>query len=366
MNNPYQNLPKTRYWRTAVGDHSPFQISGLWTPKFKIGRKTHIATAGSCFAQHISRALVARGHKWIDAEPAPAHMTAQARLDYHYGTFSFRTGNIYTTKMLYQWLSWASGETEPPEELWEKDGRYYDPFRPGVELGGFKTEAEAYASRAVTIAAVRSAIEQANVFVFTLGLTEAWQDIETHVEYAVCPGTIAGQFDANKHAFTNHNFSSTYKHLKQAIKLMRKINRGINLLLTVSPVPLTATATGDHVLTATSLSKSVLRAVAGEMKDSNPRVDYFPSYEIITHPAFRGMFYAPNQRSVVPMGVNFVMEHFFRDQKVAFSKKVTEVGPYGMPRERVIESDAIIKEAETDAGSADDIRCEEEILDAFS
>jgi hypothetical protein len=364
MSNPYQNLPKSRYWKTAVGDKSPFQISGLWAPKFKISRKTAIVTAGSCFAQHISRALVARGHRWIDAEPAPEHMMAQAKLDYHYGTFSFRTGNIYTTKMLQQWLSWSVGETEPPEVLWRKDGRFYDPFRPGVELGGFKTEAEAYASRAITIAAVHKAVEQANVFVFTLGLTEAWQNIETGVEYAVCPGTIAGQFDANKHIFVNHNFSSTYNYLKQALKLMRKINGKINILLTVSPVPLTATATHDHVLTATSQSKSILRAVAGEMKDSSPRIDYFPSYEIITHPAFRGMFYALNQRSVVPTGVNFVMENFFRDQKATFTKTVTEVGPYGAPRERVIESESPSKETESSA--ADDIRCEEEILDAFS
>jgi hypothetical protein len=147
---------------------------------------------------------------------------------------------------------------------------------------------------------------------------------------------------------------------------MRKINSGINILLTVSPVPLTATATNDHVLTATSQSKSILRAVAGEAKGSSPRIDYFPSYEIITHPAFRGMFYAPNQRSVVPMGVNFVMEHFFRDQKAAFTKTVTEVGPYGAPKERIIEVDAPSEGIEGTTNSVDDIRCEEEILDAFS
>lgn len=369
MKNPYTDLPNSQYWRTAVGERSPFQIEGLWRPKFKIKPRTHIITAGSCFAQHIGRALKNRGYRWVDAEPAPVHMSEQAKLDYHYGTFSFRTGNIYTPKMLYQWVSWAAEESEAPKVLWQKDGRYYDPFRPAVEHNGFATEAEAYASRNVTIKAVRSAIEQANVFVFTLGLTEAWQDKDTGIEYAICPGTIAGRFDPEKHKFENHSFSSTQRYLKTAIKIMRKINPRISILLTVSPVPLTATASGDHVLTATSYSKSILRAAAGELVRRSKNIDYFPSYEIITHPAFRGMFYAPNQRSIDPKGVEIVMNHFFRDQEAAFSKTYTVRGAYGVEKQVIVDSEAEEPGywGKTDTPFvAEDIRCEEEMLDAFS
>lgn len=365
---PYADLPQDRFWRTAVADRSPFQIRGLWKPRFRIRRRTRIITAGSCFAQHISRALVQRNYKWIDAEPAPTALRDTSRRDFHYGTFSFRTGNIYTPKMLHQWVSWAAGTATPPEITWEKDGRFYDPFRPAVEPGGFATAAELFQSRAVTIAAVRRAVEQASVFVFTLGLTEAWEDAEGGFEYALCPGTIAGRFDAAAHRFVNHGFRATFGALKAAMNTAREMNPNLRFLLTVSPVPLTATASDDHVLTATSQSKSVLRAVAGEMKAMQSFVDYFPSYEIITHPAFRGMFFDPNMRTVDPKGVAFVMDAFFQDQFDAFAKTVQVQAPYGETVERVIGPEDAAPDADGagEAETAEDIRCEEEMLDAFS
>ena len=368
MTHPYHDLPADRFWRTAVAEKSAFQIQGLWKPRFHIKHRTWLATAGSCFAQHISRALVARGHKWVDAEPAPQTMTAQAKRDYHYGIFSFRTGNIYTPNMLRQWLSWATGTTEPPKVVWEKDGRFYDPFRPAVELNGFASAEELYASRDVTIAAVRHAVETAGCFVFTLGLTEAWVDREGEFEYAICPGTVAGTFDPERHVFVNHGFQDTFGHLQAAIKLARSLNKSLQFLLTVSPVPLTATASEEHVLNATSLSKSVLRAVAGEMKTRYRYVDYFPSYEIITHPAFRGMFFEPNMRSVDPKGVDFVMNSFFQDQFTAFSKTVTIQQPYGVLETRTIgpEDPPPKRALEEPADEAADILCEEEMLDAFA
>ena len=45
--------------------------------------------------------------------------------------------------------------------------------------------------------------------------------------------------------------------------LLRDYNENMRFILTVSPVPLVATAGSEHVLAATLYSKSVLRAVAG-------------------------------------------------------------------------------------------------------
>lgn len=83
------------------------------------------------------------------------------------------------------------------------------------------------------------------------------------------------------------------------------------MLLTVSPVPLTATATDNHILPAAIYSKSVLRAVAGDMAEDNDDVFYFPSYEIISSHPSGGMFFNPDQRTVNLFGVNYVISHFF-------------------------------------------------------
>lgn len=120
MSHPYETLPEDRFWRTAVAERDALEIAGLWKPRHQIGRRTGIVTAGSCFAQHFAKALVARRYRWLDFEPGPAGLTAEQRKDYHYGTFSFRTGNIYTPRMLRQWLTWALTDTPLPDEVWER------------------------------------------------------------------------------------------------------------------------------------------------------------------------------------------------------------------------------------------------------
>jgi hypothetical protein len=111
--------------------------------------------------------------------------------------------------------------------------------------------------------------------------------------------------------------------------------------------------------------------VAGEILTTHRFVDYFPSYEIITHPAFRGMFFQPNMRGVTQQGVNFVMDQFFGDQTRTFSRSVEVHGPYGTVETRVIGPDQplprkAIETAEAQEDVSDEILCEEEMLDAFS
>ena len=75
----------------------------------------------------------------------------------------------------------------------------------------------------------------------------------------------------------------------------------MKFIVTVSPVPLTATASGQHVEVATAGSKAILRAACGRLIEKFRDVDYVPSYEIITSQTARGAFYAPNLRSVTPV-----------------------------------------------------------------
>ncbi|MFD4575727.1 GSCFA domain-containing protein [Streptomyces sp. NPDC058417] len=309
--NPYTRQPARAFWRTAVAEPEPAHIAGLWTPKFTIGPDDPVITAGSCFARHIGRALLDEGMHWYDAEPPPPGLTAPAREDRGYGRFSFRTGNVYTAAALRQWVAWALEAEQPPQEYWEEDGRFHDPYRPSLEPDGFATPEALAASRAVTLAALRRALLKADVLVFTLGLTEAWHDTVTGTVLPMCPGTVRGTFDPTRHVLRNHTVAQVHQDLTDTLALAHTVNPALRTILTVSPVPLTATATDRHVLVATTHSKSVLRAAAGQLADESPDVDYFPSYEIVTGHPYRAAFYAPNLRTVTPDGVAFVMRHFF-------------------------------------------------------
>jgi surfactin synthase thioesterase subunit len=308
---PYRSLPARAFWRTAVAEPDPEEIAEVWQPAFTVGQDAPILTAGSCFAQHIGRALLRAGMNWYDTEPPPPGLTAAERSARHYGEFSFRTGNIYTAAMLRQWLSWAVGDTVPPADgAWPEGGRYFDPYRPAIEPAGYPSVAAVHAAREVTLAAIRTGLRRACCLMFTLGLTEAWHDASNGTVYPVCPGTVRGRFDQRRHVFRNATFAEVYRDLSAALDLAATARPGLRVILTVSPVPLTATATGGHALVATTYSKSVLRAVAGQLAAESDEVDYFPSYELITGSPFRSRFLEPNLRTVSPAGVAFVMRHF--------------------------------------------------------
>jgi hypothetical protein len=362
---PYQDLDPSRFWASGVARHNPLEISGLWHPKAPLPKSARVATFGSCFAQHIGRALVERGYNWFDAEPAPERMAPATRSRFGYGVFSARTGNIYTPTLLLQWVKWALDLVPVPDEIWHQEGRCFDPFRPAIEPEGFADPEELLASRRAALNAFRRVLEEARVFVFTLGLTESWRHKELDHEYPMCPGTHAGTFDPEAHVFVNLGFAECRAALAESIRLMRGVNPGLRFLLTVSPVPLTATMSDRHVLVATTESKSILRAVAGDLARANPRVDYFPSYEIITAPAFRGMFFESNQRSVAAAGVRHVMAEFFRALDHTFPASNPDT-PARKGKGKGAKSDADRTRASRPAEDENAVVCEEELLSAFT
>jgi len=310
--NPYRAQPPKAFWRSAVAEKSFFDIEEVYAPKFDI-RQARVATAGSCFAQHIGRALRNKGLGYLDLEPAPGVLPVQCQGRYGYGLFSARYGNIYTTRQLVQLFDRAFGTFRPVETAWETGGRWADPFRPTIEPDGFGSEEELAECRSAHFAAVRQLFETLDVLIFTLGLTETWISAIDGAAYPMCPGTAAGTFDPAKYRFVNLGYPKIRNDLEEFIQRIHSINLGAKFLLTVSPVPLTATATANHVISATMYSKSVLRAVAGDLCDTLDCVDYFPSYELIAGPAARGAFFEPNMREVNAAGVAYVMSKFFAD-----------------------------------------------------
>lgn len=353
--NPYSTLPPAAFWRTGVADAGIFGLSELWQARWTLPSDARFATFGSCFAQHIGRALVARQMNWLNAEPAPGRTPPDLALAYNYGVFSARTGNIYTAAHLMTHLRMAAGVLDPDgPEVWHDGRRFFDSLRPAIEPNGFASHQECLDSRLSMVRAVRRAITGSDLFVFTLGLTEGWESADTGLTYAMCPGTGAGSFDPERHVFRNYRHHEILAALEQAFVLLRDLNPLIRLLLTVSPVPLTATASGQHVLVATTHSKSVLRGVAGEIAASDADVDYFPSYEIITGAPARAAFYAPNLRTVEPAGVNLVMSHFFSGLNLAGPARHGEPSTSALEREL----DATME--------AEDLVCEEMTLEAFN
>lgn len=311
MAHPYHNqLPEQR-WRSGVAEQQPGQVKGLYLPRFSLP-KSAIATAGSCFAQHIAHHLNSRGWSVLDVEPPPPGMSIRDAKAFQYRIYSARYGNIYTARQLRELAQEAMGGSMR-EVVWERDGRYFDAFRPGAEPQGLSSVDEVLIQRRDHIARVRTLLQTADFWIFTLGLTEAWTD-GTYT-YPTAPGVIAGNYDPCSFNLQNFDVDEVVEDLEVFRSVVRELRPDPRFLLTVSPVPLAATATSQHILSATMYSKAVLRAAAGKLYDRYEDIDYFPSFELVFTPFAKGMWFEQDMRNVRPDGVEMVMRHFFADHE---------------------------------------------------
>jgi hypothetical protein len=361
MKSPYENRPAKSFWKSGVAHQQADSITDLYQKRFPITPYDKVATAGSCFAQHISSHLRARNFNVIDTEPPPRVLPSEVARKWGYLLYSARFGNIYLVRQLLQLAQEAFGLFVPANAIWEEDGRYYDALRPSVEPHGLESPEAVEIHRKSHLKHVRTMFLEADVFVFTLGLTEGWVHRKSGTTYPTAPGTIAGTFDPDIYQFKNFGFEEILGDFTAFRSLLKQHNPKLKFLLTVSPVPLTATASDLHVLSATTYSKSVLRAVVGELYHRYEDIDYFPSYEIITSPLSRGAYYSTNLRSISDEGVGTVMQMFFAEHGPG--TQVTAAVDLGIAGERA-RSRAMRPERRNKNNQ--DVVCEELLLEAFS
>jgi len=308
MKNPYDGKPDYQFWRRSLPGRAATAVDPVTHVPFTISKTASVATAGSCFAQHIARHLSGMGFNYFVPENRVTHEFCQ---DENYGTFSARYGNIYTVRQLWQLMLRAYGLYAPKHKSWVRDdGRLMDPFRPRIQSGGFATLDHLLIDQASHLEAVRRVFEESDVFIFTLGLTEAWVADADGAVVPLAPGTVSSVNQEASYSFRNFSVFEMAEDLSQFIKNLRKVNSGCSVILTVSPVALVATYEDEHVLVANTYSKSALRVVAEIVASKFAAVSYFPSYEMITGPQARAQFFADDLREVRPEGVAYVMSVF--------------------------------------------------------
>ena len=265
--NPYQALPARSFWRTAVAEPDAADIDGLWTPKFELGPGR---------SDPDRRFLLRPPHR---PDPAGAgDELARCRAG-PAGTDRGGAGGPPVRDVLLPDRQHLHRRDAAPVAGLGRRDRDPEPPRAGSRTAGTSTRSGRRWSRTATRTPRRCwppasgpwppsgrAVGEASCLIFTLGLTEAWHERGTGVVYPVCPGTVRGSFDERPARVRQPRLrAGAERTCWPSLALAHGLNPGLRLLLTVSPVPLTATATGRHALTATTYSKSVLRAVAGQL-----------------------------------------------------------------------------------------------------
>ena len=321
--NPYKGLPANQFWRQSISVVEAHLVDPVTHTRFKISPDARVGTAGSCFAQHISRRIMEAGFNYYVTENGD-HLCEQERSADNYGTFSARYGNIYTTVQLLQLFEEAFGKRTPAERAWLRpDGLFVDPYRQQIQPGGFASQEEVIADRQKHLQAVRQLFLETDIFVFTLGLTEAWRSKDDGSIFSAAPGVIGGVWDEERYEFVNLTIEETYSALEKFLIHFHTINPSAKVLLTVSPVPLIATYERHSVLVSTVYSKSVLRIAAEKALMAFDWVDYFASFEIITGSFSGGLYFEQDHREVNAIGVSHAMrcflEHYIEGKSASMS-----------------------------------------------
>lgn len=339
--NPYKYKPDYCFWNRAMLSGSINELN-LVTKSKLIGKDEKISTMGSCFAQHISNHLKKKSFNYYIAEDKPKNNNDELR-KHGYGIYSARYGNIYTVRQAYQLFLESFGKRKPSNIFWKKDKYLIDALRPNIE--GIKSESidDLIQLRMEHLRYVKDIFLNTDWLIFTLGLTECWQSKYDNTIFPFAPGVYAGnQNDQQDIVFKNLSCSEVIDDLFSFITEVKSVNKKINFLLTVSPVPLIATYEDQHVYLSTTYSKSILRVAAEEATRNFNDVYYFPSYELITSPMVQGRYYEDNFREVNSFGVSHAMKMFENSY--------------------INSTETKLRKHNIDLVSSSDIQCDEELI----
>ncbi|MFA5114042.1 MAG: GSCFA domain-containing protein [Candidatus Margulisiibacteriota bacterium] len=274
-------------------------------PSFSINKSDKIYTVGSCFARNIEEHLKRYGFN------VPMLLFRAPREEMGPTIRPNGILNKFSPDTIFQELKWceqvmlSGGRVQPallePLLYALADGRAID-----LHLGGYVpvTKERALARRQEIYDVVAQAFS-AQVAVITLGLVEVWFDKKTGLFIQRYPhDKIAGEQE--RFVFVRLSYDQCRDYLQNTISLIRKYSPQCKFLVTTSPVPLKKTFTDDDVIVANTYSKSVLRAVCGEIVSNNPFVDYFPAYECVVLAGDR-QAYEKNLRNVTDETVNKIV-----------------------------------------------------------
>lgn len=229
-----------------------YMVKGLMPGRPFIDKKQVIIAFGSCFADNIRKHLHKGGYNVANPHDDAAYISKMG-------------DGIVNTFAIRQQFEWAWLNKYPQVELWH----------------GYDGAAFGY-DEAVRLK-TRELLDQADVFIITLGVSEIWYDEPTgEVFWRAVP---LDKYDASRHKFRVSSHAENLENIKATYDLIRKQRPQATIIFTVSPIPLTATFRNMACYSANAVSKAILRSAIDEfireVGDNDSRLFYFPSYEIV-------------------------------------------------------------------------------------
>jgi tetratricopeptide (TPR) repeat protein len=256
----------------------------LWPklePSFRLRPGEIVFTIGSCFARNIEANLEALGCRVpmlgfrLPAEEFDGPPNA-AMNKFHPPAFRQClewTARIYDRDGVVCW------EDCEPLAFESADGLYFDLDMAATVVPASR---ERFIARRQHVYDVFATAFAADCLMMTPGLIEAWRDLQTGLYMYGAPYEKRMLAVPERWQFEVLSYPRCLEDLLAAIDVVRRRNPDVKVLVTTSPVPLNRTFTERDVTVANAHSKAVLRAACDAVLLERDRIDYFPSYEMVT------------------------------------------------------------------------------------
>ena len=256
-----------------------------------VDKSTKVSSIGSCFAEEIllwmkqNKFNVVKPHWGMVYNPKNIRLIVEGGLEYD--------------------------QFNPKERFWDfGDGDIRTPYVKSSELAPTRlgsTLEEAKAKEKELFSKFGNTLRSVETLIITLGQTEYWASEKQYPFYAA-PWTGIKGGDKN-HKPYNLSHKEVVEELQNTINILKKHNPNINILISVSPVPLVASILkGSSAYIAAGRAKSTLHSATLEVVDENDKVYYMPSYEIVT--SRPQTTFKPDGRHVLASTVSTIMETF--------------------------------------------------------
>lgn len=270
-------------------------------PKFIISDSDSFFCMGSCFARNIEEHLIYNGVTVLSKRIVCPRCEWSGRASGIVGKF--------TTSSISNEIDWL---LDPPGVFNES---YFEPVEGGwldlqLAPGARPVSLErAIERREYLLREYFNRLRHASVVVLTLGLNEAWRDNKLGRYLNAAPSVYSVRREPDRYSLVVTDVDFNLFELEKIRSALMAIRPDMKIVVTVSPVPMSATFSGRDVCVANTFSKSVLRVGAEMFASRHANVDYFPTYDMVSLSP-RDMAYREDCLHVSRKVVGKMVNHF--------------------------------------------------------
>lgn len=270
-------MPLTNYKSWSKGNSSALEriaaktVIPVWETSFTLSKNANVFALGSCFARNIEKALLSSRVNVSSADRDSEILELKINL---------LTGllNKYNPVSIYQELLWASGKEIFPDRGFIKFGDKYCDLN--LRNQARKGTLEFVRQRHQQLRQYFARALAADLVIITFGMTETWFDQETNLALAEVPSPRLIKEYPERFVYRSLSHQQCLDSLKSTYAILKEFGQpNLKIVVTLSPVPLERTFSGQDIIVANTMSKSTLRSAIGELVAETENVDYFPSYE---------------------------------------------------------------------------------------